>query len=301
MGFSLLIPAYQAISTGRTFPAEKYVRRKNFLVKWIYLVCLPLFVLSYPLVSSLGQLSGFTIWILDRKEICLIVSITWDIAILCYYVFVVRRFSKLMGWKDLKEREKQRSRKNRIFREIVEDVPTILLVVCLLMWSSDLTSFSFYEPDVILILLAITGISLILRNSGIKIDDGIVFRKQDISPEFEQEKDSFANKINKAKAERKREIGRMQSILAKYEKDYEIKRSVGLHNGEIKNLLDLKDEIEKRFNDIISKINKDENVTFEDFFEYDGWRREGERHLEEFRKGTMVAQKVLDELKKDHA
>jgi len=304
MGFSLAIPVFQAISTGHTFPAEKYIRRKNFLVKWICLVCLPLFVLSYPLIFSLVQLTGLTIWMLDGKEIYLIVSTLWDIAILCYYL-VVRRFSKLMGWKDLKEEREERKKleqekqKNRrkdrrtiISRRIVEDVPVILLGFCLLIWFSDLTSFSLYKPDIILILLVITGFSLIVRNSGIKIDDGIVFKKSDISPKFEQGKDNFEKNIDEARAKRKEVIEKMQSCLEQYKEDKELRRSIGRHEGEIQNLVNLKSKIEEYYKGIINKIS--DGVTFEDFSEYDDRRKEGERHVEEFKNGTVMALKILE-------
>jgi len=299
MGFSLAIPVFQAISTGRTFPAEKYICRKNFLVKWICLVCLPLFVLSYPLIFSLVQLTGLTIWMLDGKEIYLIVSILWDIAILCFYLVIVRHFSKLMGWKDPRKEESKKEggdRRTQILREIVEYAPVILLGFCLFMWSSDLfsdlTSFSLYKPDIMLILLVITGFSLIVRNSGIKIDDGIVFKKSDISPKFEQGKDNFKKSIDDAIAKRNEEvINEMLKCLKQHKEDKELRRSIGRHEGEIQNLLNLKSEIEKYYNEIISKINN--GVTFEDFSEYDHWRKEGERHVEEFKKGTVMGAKIL--------
>jgi len=303
-GFSLAIPVFQAISTGRAFPAEKYIKRKRFLVKWICLICLPLFVISYPLIFSLVQLTGLTIRMLYGKEIYLIVSIFWDIAILYYYLHKVRRFSKLMGWKDLKEESEKEGRdiRTKIFCKILEYVPVILLGFCLLMWFSDLfsdlTFFSLYKPDIMLILLVITGLSLIVRNSGVKIDDGIVFREPDISPKFEQGKDNFKKDIDKAIAKRhKKVIKKMLSCLQQYKEDKELRRSIGRHEGEIQNLRNLESKIEKYHGEITSKIN--DGVTVEDFSEYYHWKKEGERHVEEFEKGTEMALKVLErELKK---
>lgn len=296
MGFALLTPVFQAVASGRTTLGGRYILRKKFLMKWLLLVCLPIFVLSYPLIFSLVQLA--TNWELTGYVTCPIISLPWGILAL-YYYWSINRWSKLMEGKkptkskdELKEERTMDTTKTIIFRIIIEHVPPLLLIFCLVIWISDLT-FSFRKPDILLILVIIAGFLFILRNLGVKFDEGIVFGSSEISPKFEKTKNKFVSRIDEAVEKRKEVLEEMRRLSKRHKEDNELKSGVGYHEGEIENLCILQSKIKKLYDGIVNKADKND-VTFEDFFEFEGWREDGERRIEEFERGTPTAKKVLE-------
>jgi len=289
IGFALLTPVFQAVASGHTFPGEKYILRKVFFMKWSLLLLLPIFVLSYPLVCSLILLKhNVSLMILpDRINFLYwFISILFDLAIIIFYFLLVRRWSELPWSKE---------GVNPFFTfsiYLLEFLPPLLVGICLLMWFG-----LFGSIKSIFILLSISGFLFIVRNTGIRISEGMLFRKTDISYEFTEAKLGFVDKVEETKRKRENLIDKIDSFLQRYKNDEklreelkELKRSVGYSKGEIKNLEYLRRKIEKLY-DAICK--KDDKITFNDFFEFEKRMEDGKRRIEEFEVGTVTALEAI--------
>lgn len=294
IGFALLTPIFQAVASGPPAPGERYILRKKFLMKWLALLLLPIFTLGYPFILSLFLLrfdtnlttTGCYTWI----------SIAFGLSVL-FYFRAVKKWSKLMGWKEptkskdeLKEGVTMDITKTIIFRRFVECIPPLLLIFCLCMWGSNLTPFSFHRPGILLIIVVIVGFLFIIRNLGVKFDEGIVFRRSEISRKFKETKNEFVNRIDKAVEKRGKVLEEMRQLSNQHKEDRELKRSIGYHEGEIENLRILQGKIKELYDQIANK----NDVTFEDFLKFEGWRENGEGRIEEFERGTVIAKNVLE-------
>jgi hypothetical protein len=294
IGFALLTPIFQVVASGHTTPGEKCILRKKFLMRWLTLILLPIFVLSYPLVVSL-LLVRFGINSVISTGLYEWGSIVFGSSVLVLF-YKVKKWSKLTGFKEL-----TKSRNNTLFRFLIEWMPFPFIVTCLFMWSISALKFCSsysHRPHLLLIFLVMIGFLLIIRNIGVKAEEGILFKEIDISPEFRKKRDKFVHDTKEAIKEREKIIEKVKFLLTKYRegrKVEELKKGMGYHKGEIENLRILKNEIKKLYN----KVNNEAKVSFvalENFFEFENRRKDGERRIEEFKTGTTIAEKLLESI-----
>jgi hypothetical protein len=280
IGFALLIPAVQAIASGRTIVGERYISRKKFFKRWLLLLLLPISVLGYPLTFSLFLLTNAKFDGISNSINSLYepLSIVFGLSIILLYLFWFRKWSKLMGW------NKGRS----VFRSLIEFMPPLFIGICLLMWLG-----LFGNLKWVFIFLIISGFWFIIRNIGVEVDKGLLFERADISCEFASAIGEFRNKVKEGVKKRESLIEKMVLLSRKLEnkeEKEELKRSIGYSQGEIKNLRNLGEKIEKLYSEIVSKKKR---ICFKDFYEFEERKRDGERRIEEFEMGTVTAVEVL--------
>jgi len=289
MGFALLTPVFQAVASGRISSVREYILLRVFYVKWLLLLLLPIFVFCYPLVGSLvllkydANLLILPDWI---RSLYRPFSIGFGFAIIIFYFGRIRTWSKLPG-----PEEDSKLKIHSLIRCLVEILPPLFIIICLLMWFG-----LFGNLKWVFILIIISGFSFIVRNIGIDVDEGIYFGKKELSHKLKNEKDEFIRKINEAIETRKEKvIEGMSLVLQNLEDEKEkedLKRSLGYQHGEIENLRQLQEEIEGIYNEINEKMKR-KQLTIKDFFVFEGWITDGKKRIKEFEAGTVLSLNVL--------
>ena len=301
MGFALLTPVFQTVASGQTFAGERYISTKYFFIKWLLLLLFPLLVLSYPLIFSLFllRLDANSVVYFTITDYYKFGSLIFGFVILSYYGWI-SKWSKLKGWKYFR---KSKIEISDLFRFAVNLLPVLFIFICLVMWVSLLPPFllHLHNLKLILIFLVFTGFLSILRNVGVEINKGILFKKTEISCEFGNAKLRFVKKVEEAEKERMKLINKINSFLQKYKNNdklkkelEELKRSVGYYEGEIENLRRLlRNKHNNGIEDLYDKLCNENMVTLEKFSEFERRRIDGERRIEEFEVGTIVVLNVL--------
>ena len=296
IGFALLTPVFRAVASGHISSVREYILLRVFYMKWLLLLLLPIFVFCYPLIGSLvllkynANLLILPDWI---RSLYRPFSIGFGFAIIIFYFGWIRTWSKLPGPK-----EDSKLKIPLANRWLVETLPPLCIVVCLLMWFG-----LFGNLKWVFILIIISGFLFIVRNIGIDVYEGIYFEKEELSTKLKNGKDEFIRKMSKAIETREEKViegmsSLLQSPKLKDEKEKEdLKRSLGYQHGEIENLKRLlKNKQKKGIEDLYNEINekkKKKKLTIKDFSEFEGRRTDGEKRIEEFEAGTVLSLNVL--------
>jgi hypothetical protein len=285
IGFALLTPVVQAMSSRMFRKGEEAIHPKTLLIRSLEVACLPIIVLFWPLLGSLLLISQGLELLESHYYIGL--SIVFPaIAALCF--LYAKKYSDMRT-------------KYWLLEVLLEWIPFSLILFCIGIYISihiDCSLRMYFQGTLPFYLatslLVVSGLLLCIRNLAVSYETGLRFKTQDISAELKRAVTIFKEEIEEAINSRKAAVEKLEQQVKQQRmskmKSLEFHRSIARHEFDISRWQEILNEVikyEKIFN------TKDLAITLRECIDYQRWEEEWSRHLKEFEQGTYVIERSI--------
>lgn len=196
IGFGLLAPVVQAVSSRLFSRAQTCIDEKELFKKITYLISVPLFICSGPLINSILLLSYPTL------------GVIWTAIF-----FLVWGFIGMIWFKKVKNFSLLGEVKTKLIILVLDYFPVIFLLLCVIISFAGL--IGFYDMlnyiYVCNLLLILAGFNILLRNMLTHFEKGLFFKSTQIKLEFKSKKiEGPLLRIVSALENRKEVIGQLE-------------------------------------------------------------------------------------------
>lgn len=282
IGFAFLIPVVQFMGSNVFQKSGEAIPRRILLTRSLGVVSSPIIVLFLPLLISLYLLSQ-NLQLPGQVHVAVFAGLATIAALVV---------CRVMRGSDIGIKEKR-----SVLKILFEVLPVVLVFAYIFMLL--ITSFTTQLTlrfHLVILLLVVAGLLLVGRNLIVTYERGFAFRPRDLQPEFKRGINELKTTIEEAINRRQQQLHCLQEQRDSQRdtsrmENYQQKSDVARQEAEIWRWQEILKKIlewERKFNGEVKQIR------LSDCIAWLNWKEEWERHLEEFKLGTVALEKLID-------